>query len=423
MLKRKLITGIATGALLLNAFAPLAFADTTIVVTGNGTDSNNTANVTTSQNVTVMQSNDANVTNNVTSDAKTGSNEANRNTGGNVTIDTGNANSTVNVSTKANVNSADTGCTTCGTGNTTVTVSGNGDNSTNNATVNTGKNSGTQVFQENEADVHNYVDSDAKTGDNEAERNTGGDVTIRTGNAASNTTVNNTVNANLATVGGGTGGNSVSAQISGNGVDSHNGIKLTVGNSVGIWQSNDAYIDNHVESDAKTGGNEAEHNTGGNVTIDTGSAKADTTVSNMANFNAADVDCGCVLGGDVLAKIATNGDGSKNSISATLGGGIGVYQGGKGEVGELGNEADVHNDVNSDAKTGYNEAESNTGAESGISDPSIYTGDATSTTDVSTSANANFFGPLGDFEMPDFSGLHLDFNFSLGDLLGSLHLG
>ena len=43
---KRIITAIATGAVLLNAMAPLALADTTLTVTGNGALSNNAVNVT-----------------------------------------------------------------------------------------------------------------------------------------------------------------------------------------------------------------------------------------------------------------------------------------------------------------------------------------------------------------------------------------
>ena len=64
-------------------------------------------------------------------------------------------------------------------------------------------------------------------------------------------------------------------------------------------------LTNDVDADAKTGENEAEFNTGGDVMIDTGDAKVIAEVDNSVNFNYADVDCGCTW--DVTAKIAGNG--------------------------------------------------------------------------------------------------------------------
>src|SRR3989344_8106782 len=93
--KQKIGVAIATGALLLNAFAPLAFAGTTIIINGNGSNSNNDVNVDYNRDVDVDQNNDADVNNDVNVDANTGKNDANNNTGGDVMIDTGNAEATV----------------------------------------------------------------------------------------------------------------------------------------------------------------------------------------------------------------------------------------------------------------------------------------------------------------------------------------
>src|SRR3989344_4430799 len=132
--KRKIGVAIATGALLLNAFAPLAIADTTIQISGNGSDSNNTANVNVTQNTTVVQNNTADVTNNVDVDADTGDNDAEDNTGGDVSIDTGDADVTVNVSNTLNSTQANVDC--CQNGDTEVLIQGNGTHSDNDANLN-----------------------------------------------------------------------------------------------------------------------------------------------------------------------------------------------------------------------------------------------------------------------------------------------
>src|SRR5256885_6401692 len=123
--KSKLATAIATGAVLLNALAPMTFADTTVVVNGNGDSSNSSVSTTQSNTVSVAQTNNANIQNNVVSHASTGGNDAGRNTGGDTKIDTGNATSTVNVQNAANLNSADIKSCNCNS-STGVLVSGNG---------------------------------------------------------------------------------------------------------------------------------------------------------------------------------------------------------------------------------------------------------------------------------------------------------
>ena len=148
--KRKIGTAIATGALLLNAFAPLAFAETTITINGNGSGSNNDANVSLNQETKVEQKNDAQVNNDVEVNADTGDNDANNNTGGDVSIDTGNAEGNVNVTNSLNANSASVDC--CNTGDSTVKISGNGSNSDNN--VNLDMDNKTEVKQDNKAKVN-----------------------------------------------------------------------------------------------------------------------------------------------------------------------------------------------------------------------------------------------------------------------------
>src|SRR3989344_8850664 len=177
--KRKLTTAFAAGALLFSSFATPAFAGTTIEISGNGSSSDNDANVTLQQQTTVVQENNADIDNNVDVSADTGNNDANDNTGGDVDIDTGDATVDVSVSNTVNSKTANVDC--CPTGETEVLISGNGTDSKNNAELNMANE--TELFQSNNADIDNHVDADAKTGKNDAEDNTGGSVSIDTGNA------------------------------------------------------------------------------------------------------------------------------------------------------------------------------------------------------------------------------------------------
>src|SRR6266568_3590074 len=122
---KRIITAIATGAVLVNAMAPLALADT-VTVSGNGALSNNAVNVTNTQATVVNQTNNANITNNVNSSASTG---------GNSTINAGAASSVVNVTNAANLNKANISCV-CSNSGATVNVTGNGAESNNGVGVN-----------------------------------------------------------------------------------------------------------------------------------------------------------------------------------------------------------------------------------------------------------------------------------------------
>ena len=422
-LKRKIAAVVASGALLISSFATPALAGTTIEISGNSTYSDNTANVTTTNNTTVVQDNNANITNNVNVDADTGHNDANDNTGGDVTVKTGNVDTDVSVSNTVNSNSASVDC--CPTGDTSVLISGNGSNSDND--VNLGQTSTTNLFQDNNAKIYNNVKVDGDTGKNDANDNTGGSVTIETGDVDTKVNISNAGNVNSAQVGNGTGGGgSVSAWIIGNATHSDNTINLGLSNSTLLSQSNNAYIKNHVDVDADTGKNDANDNTGGDVMIDTGNVDVEVGVDNMVNFNVADVDCVCLLS-DLLAKIAGNGSNSDNDINAKLDESLSVFQDNCGkDQHELNwghhKKCALNNDVDVDGDTGKNDAEDNTGDPDG--DPSVETGDVDAMVDLKNSGNVNVLGDSGDLELPDFDlGFDLSLHLDLSDLLMLLGLG
>ncbi len=396
--KTKFTTAIATGAVLLNALAPMASA-ATVVVSGNGDSSDSTVNVSNANTTTVTQANTANVTNVVTSNASTGGNDANRNTGGDVKIDTGNATSKVDLSTAANVNSADVRGCNCGQDN-TVLISENGVQSDNDVNLNGGRT--TALNQTNNANINNFVDSNAKTGKNDANRNTGGDVSVYTGNALSDVKIANAANQNYARVGsnGAAGQNSGSdVLIIGNGDSSDNTVTLNDYDSVALAQLNNSNISNAVYSSALTGYNDANRNTGGEVKIDTGNATTKTKVTNDANFNVASIDdCGCAVGS--FLKIAGNGVDSDNDITANEG---------STTVASMLNVGDLGNFVYPTSKTGDNESDRNTGGVYG-GDPAIFTGDASNEATVHNSGNTNSFGP--SLSLPGMGDVHFTSDFS-----------
>ena len=396
-ISRKLTTAIATSAILLQLTVPLVAAvDTTYTVSGNGASSDNKIDVEKNNNTVVTQSNNANVTNNVSGSASTGDNDANYNTGGEVAILTGDAKSSVSVSNELNSNQADVNSCDCD-GDVKVNISGNGAYSDNK--VDLDKNSNTSVFQDNHAYVTNNVDADASTGKNDANGNTGGDVTVITGNAKTDVDVSTKANANVANVGGGSGhGNDVEAIISGNGAYSDSDLYLDFDREVALVQDNYASVTNDVDADATTGWNDANYNTGGDVAIRTGKAEANVAVDNLLNFNAADLDCGCVLGG----KYAINGNGydSDNKIDQDSSETVAAFQD---------NEDNTWNDVYADAKSGKNEIKGSTGEAN--SDPVIITGAAKQDVTVDNASNMNVFG--SDVQIPE---LNVDFDFDLSSL-------
>jgi len=404
ILLRKTATGVATAALLANAFAPLAFATVSVEVSGNGASSSSVANVTVANSTGVIQSNTANIQNNVSVNANSGGNTANYNTGGNVSVDTGSASSNVTVNNTANSNAASV--SGCCPGNVEVKVAGNGAESDNDANVTVATDN--SIVQNNEANVVNNVESNLNTGGNKAKYNTGGDVSIETGNAKGVVDLSTKVNKNVAEISG-DGSGTLAVWISGNGAESDNEANVTVVSSNLIQQANLADILNDVEMWANSGDNSAKYNTGGEVSIDTGNAEADVSVENMANFNSADLEsCGCEVSGTV--KVKDNGYDSDNDANVTLASMNWALQ---ANILECSEDDDACASVLVGSNTGDNKAKYNTQG----GEPSIDTGNAGADVTVENTANQNVVGDvdMGGIEIPPF-------DFNGGSLSGLLVL-
>ncbi len=410
--KRRIGTAIATVAILANAATPAAFAGTTISITNNGADSDNDVQVNNTQNTNVTQNNTANFTNNIDGDANTGDNDANKNNGGDVSVNTGNATVNATVVNQANTNHASVDC--CTQGDTEVKIGGNAANSNN--TANLDVDNKIDVDQDNRADFENNVKYlDAKTGNNDANKNNGGDVTVETGDASVKVAVSNWANANSARVGGGNGNDaSMSLKILNNAADSDNDITVDVYSDVEVDQDNYADFDNRIDGDSNTGDNDAKKNNGGEVSIDTGDASVDVTVDNIANFNWADLNCGCVFGeGGLTVDVSGNAYNSDNNVNGDFD---------SIQDADQDNNADFDTDVkNSDAETGNNDANKNNAGAG--EDPSIETGDADVNVGVANSANMNSVGSE-EPEWPEMNlgGVNINISFDLGDLLDALGL-
>lgn len=297
---------------------------------------------------------------------------------------------------------------------TTINITGNAADSDNDVVINNTKD--TNVTQNNTANFTNKVNADASTGNNDANRNNGGNVEVTTGKASVAVAISNWANANSAKVGGNNsdGGSDVSLWVVGNAADSDNDISINKNSTTDVDQDNNADFKNKVDANADSGDNDANRNNGGDVMIDTGDAEVDVTVDNMANFNWADLNCGCTFGeGGLDVNVNGNGDSSDNNVNGDF---------------DSNSKADQDNDAHFDteakyldADTGNNDANKNNGGAD--SDPAITTGDGDVNAEVSNSANVNGIG--GDEpEWPEFNwgGMNVSFNFDLGDLLDALGL-
>ncbi|OGM25621.1 hypothetical protein A2962_03765 [Candidatus Woesebacteria bacterium RIFCSPLOWO2_01_FULL_39_61] len=415
-LQKKVVTAFAAATLLVNSALP-AFAGTTLIISGNGSSSDNTADVNLNSTTTVVQSNEADIDNDVHVNADTGGNSADDNTGGEVDLETGDITTQVGISNAVNSNVASVEECDC-EGDVDVLISGNGTHSDNKVELD--KKSTTELFQNNEADVDNDVHVYADTGDNSADDNTGGSVTLKTGDIdVKSIEITNALNSNSARVGGGGGGaGDLSAWIIGNGSNSDNDIDLDLDRSVTLVQSNEADVENKVKVYADTGDNSADDNTGGEIDVETGDIDVKVALDTWANFNWAEVDCPCLFD-DILAKIAENGTDSDNDIKAELGSDLAVFQGNCAEdnveAGSLGgkhrrgHDCGIENDVKIDGDTGDNDTDDNTGGLDGA-DPSLSTGDIDADVQVDNAGNVNVYGD--GFDLPEFPEFDFGFNWT-----------
>lgn len=254
------------------------------------------------------------------------------------------------------------------------TISGNGSDTGN--TCDFASLRSVSVDQSNDMDVDNEVDVHANTGENEAEDNTGGNVEIETGDVSTDVALTTSGNTNAASVEGSNTAADFELEVSGNGSDSDNKVEVDVIDEVELDQDNDADVDNDVDVHASTGENEAEDNTGGDVSIKTGDVDVNSGVQITTSVNANSAVVGnSGVAGDIGVKIMNNGSDTDNEIDLALLSEV---------VLEQDNDADVDNEVEVKAETGDNEAEDNTGGE-----VDVETGDITVDITVDTMANFN----------------------------------
>lgn len=253
--------------------------------TNNGAGSNNTTSNTTNNTNTTDQFNNANIDNNLVLNGSTGNNDTNYNTGGNSTVETGDVNLVAKVLNIANTNISDgtmwlvivneagkwigkimgapegqnyAGSTefefdVAADGSVTAKNNANGAGSDNNASNTT--NNTNSVTQNNNANIENNINLSANTGGNNANFNTGGDNTIKTGDA--------TVIANIV--------NFVNNNITGNGK-----LVVTVVNVFGSWMG-DLITPGHTKNTAQN------NNTENNNTSGVGGVQQNTQQTSASN--------------------------------------------------------------------------------------------------------------------------------------------
>lgn len=196
-MKGKLVTAALTTAAAIAVSAGPILA-VSVEVSENGSDSDNSTNVTVNQTVDIFQSNNADVSNDISAGVSTGGNSANDNTGGDVEIETGDAAVGAKVSNDVNRNHISLGC--CKGVDAKVKITNNGSDTENR--INLNLNDELSIVDQKFLNIDNYFDVWSKTGDNEGSSNTGGDVVIKTGDANAMVAVDNKGNENVIIIGG-----------------------------------------------------------------------------------------------------------------------------------------------------------------------------------------------------------------------------
>ena len=194
-LKAKLGTAAAIAAFAGSILAPAAFADTDIVISGNGADSTNKVTVDNDNSTSIKQTNTTNVTNVVETEANTGGNVVSGNTGGSSDITTGNVVTKVNITNGGSTNTANVDLCGCPTGDLTIKVKNNGADSYNKIKVEEENN--TWVKQKNNTTFTNVVGTSANTGYNKIKKNTNGSSSVTTGWVKTKVTITNTGSSNV----------------------------------------------------------------------------------------------------------------------------------------------------------------------------------------------------------------------------------
>ena len=160
------------------------------------------------------------------------------------------------------------------------TISGNGALSTN--TINSVGVSKCAVYQNSSTVAITNASSTANSGQNQANWNTGGNVSVTSGDATATVGVTVTGGANVAIDPccgcDGQLAPSGDNEISGNGFKSNNDVNEVVVNVKKVKQKSKTWALTSAKAKAKTGKNKANGNTDGTTTVESGVSTAETTV-------------------------------------------------------------------------------------------------------------------------------------------------
>ncbi len=257
-------------------------------ITGNGSDSDSSVHLETTQDTTVVQTTNTQINNDVDTTADTGNNQIQDSTASDTSLNTGDITTTTDITNSGNSNSAHLD-TCCGDQGTTIAIADNGAGSAN--LVDSTSTTQTTLVQDNTVTINNVIITKANTGGNSITDSTASTISLATGDIHHQTTIDNHVNSNSTNLT--TGGNSqLVVTIKHNGAGSTNSITVTENADTQYFSTNLSHINNHLTSILNTGSNTISGNTGVQIALTTGDIFSLTTISNWINRTYADIsDC------------------------------------------------------------------------------------------------------------------------------------
>ncbi|MBI4084642.1 MAG: hypothetical protein HY431_01930 [Candidatus Levybacteria bacterium] len=271
-------------------FFPPTVAAEEVVVIGNGPDSTNTVTVSDNNQTAINQSNNADVSNSASVQATTGDNDASYNTGGDTSVTTGDAFVDTDISSAANASIITEGCCPQNGGSNQAVISDNGTDSQN--TIGISNSSQTTITSVQSAQITNSISGIAVTGNNQANSNTTGNVRIQTGNISVNENIQNKADRTTVSLAAFVA-KEASVTIFGNGSESRNKIDIIDITDTTLDIDNSADIFNRIAWNLITGGNKANGNTGGNISIFTGNIAYNSEITNAVNESEVTVNSCC----------------------------------------------------------------------------------------------------------------------------------
>ena len=169
--------------------------------------------------------------------------------------------------------------------------------------------------------------------------------------------------------------------VSGNGPDSTNKVKVKNVKKTKLKQSNTSSVVNSIGVSQNTGGNTANKNNGGDVTVTSGNATATVNVTNStgSNYMTWDSVCGCMVS-DTTVDVKDNGADSYNKVKVVNYDSTKVTQN---------NTAAIVNAISVGQTTGDNKANKNNGGA-----VEVTSGDASAEITVENTTGDNVLGPM-----------------------------